>query len=221
MQERGWATQLCAGVGEGGYERNSAVFLFDVNITLTEAGLAAGSGLGLIPAGLLFEFLAMLQKAGPQRCAHPDSASACLAEQCVYPGCRSATRPGDVSHPHGKDHAIPLQAWQSPGRLLTYRQAFAYVWLSLHRVSGVHLACWCRWAFDELAKIAEMKFRFAEEEDACEYVTRLAADMPVRTDATSFSSQPLTARRVQHIYVNGVLKGADAEHVDLIRSTHT
>ena len=67
LQERGWATQLCAGVGEGGYERNSAVFLFDVNITLTEAGLAAGPGLGLGPTSLLFEFLAMLREAGPQR----------------------------------------------------------------------------------------------------------------------------------------------------------
>ncbi len=35
-----------------------------------------------------------------------------------------------------------------------------------------------RWVFDELAAIADLKFRFAEEEDACEYVSRLAADMP-------------------------------------------
>ena len=42
--------------------------------------------------------------------------------------------------------------------------------------------CLCRWAFEELATIAEMKFRFAEEEDACEYVTRLAADLLVRHD---------------------------------------
>lgn len=34
-----------------------------------------------------------------------------------------------------------------------------------------------RWVFTELRDIAEMKFRFAEEEDACEYVTRLAAEM--------------------------------------------
>ncbi len=45
------------------------MFLFDVNVTLTEAGLAAGPGLGLATAGLLFEFLAMLRKAGPQKCA--------------------------------------------------------------------------------------------------------------------------------------------------------
>lgn len=34
-----------------------------------------------------------------------------------------------------------------------------------------------RWAFRELRDIAEMKFRFAEEEDACEYVTRLASEL--------------------------------------------
>jgi hypothetical protein len=37
----------------------------------------------------------------------------------------------------------------------------------------------CRWAFEEIRSIAEMKFRFSEEEDACEYVTRLAADMQI------------------------------------------
>ena len=31
--------------------------------------------------------------------------------------------------------------------------------------------------FQELRAIAEMKFRFAEEEDACEYVTRLASEI--------------------------------------------
>lgn len=35
----------------------------------------------------------------------------------------------------------------------------------------------CRWVFKELRDIAEVKFRFAEEEDACEYVTRLAAEL--------------------------------------------
>jgi len=88
---------LCAGVGEGGYERNSAVFLFDVNITLTEAGLAAGSGLGLKPAGLLFEFLAMLRKAGPQRCGQLDGASLLpgfdsLGSLQSHPGCSDSHR---------------------------------------------------------------------------------------------------------------------------------
>ena len=35
-----------------------------------------------------------------------------------------------------------------------------------------------KWVFDELADIAQMRFRFAEEEDACEYALRLAADAP-------------------------------------------
>lgn len=37
-----------------------------VNITLTEAGLAAGEGFGLAAVELLFQYLAMLRAAGPQ-----------------------------------------------------------------------------------------------------------------------------------------------------------
>ena len=44
LKARGWASSLTAGVGEGGFERSSATFLFDVSITLTDAGLAAGPG---------------------------------------------------------------------------------------------------------------------------------------------------------------------------------
>jgi secreted Zn-dependent insulinase-like peptidase len=34
------------------------------------------------------------------------------------------------------------------------------------------------WVFQELADIARLRFRFADEEDACDYVSRLVADMP-------------------------------------------
>ena len=44
LKARGWATQLSAGVGDGGFERSSATYLFDVSVTLTEAGLQAGPG---------------------------------------------------------------------------------------------------------------------------------------------------------------------------------
>ncbi|KAK9820983.1 hypothetical protein WJX81_000873 [Elliptochloris bilobata] len=101
LKARGWATAVCAGVHDSGLERNSAAFVFEVAITLTEAGLAAAPGAGLAAIGLLFEYVALLRAAGPQR-----------------------------------------------------------------------------WAYDEMAAIAAMKFRFAEEEDACDYVARLAADMP-------------------------------------------
>ena len=67
-QERGWATALSAGVTDGGYERNSVVYLFDVSITLTEAGLAAGPGFGMASVGVVFEFIKMLQQLGPQQC---------------------------------------------------------------------------------------------------------------------------------------------------------
>ena len=35
-----------------------------------------------------------------------------------------------------------------------------------------------RWVFEELAATAAMRFRFAEEEDPCDFVTRLAEDAP-------------------------------------------
>jgi nardilysin len=44
LKARGWATELSAGVSEGGYERNSAAFVFEVSVTLTDAGLAAAPG---------------------------------------------------------------------------------------------------------------------------------------------------------------------------------
>ncbi len=44
LKARGWATALSAGVPEGGYERNTALYLFDVTVTLTEAGLRAEPG---------------------------------------------------------------------------------------------------------------------------------------------------------------------------------
>ena len=36
-----------------------------------------------------------------------------------------------------------------------------------------------RWVFDELAAVAEQRFRFAEDEEASEYVSRLAASLPL------------------------------------------
>jgi nardilysin len=72
LKARGWATELCAGVSD----QTSAAWLFDVCITLTEAGLAAGaSGCGLEPLALLFDYLAMLRSAGPQRWVHDEMAA--------------------------------------------------------------------------------------------------------------------------------------------------
>ena len=36
-----------------------------------------------------------------------------------------------------------------------------------------------RWVFDELAAVAEQRFRFAEDEEASEFVSRLAASLPL------------------------------------------
>jgi secreted Zn-dependent insulinase-like peptidase len=96
LKARGWASELCAGVSD----QTSAGWLFDVSVTLTEAGLAAAPGGGLAAAGLVFEYLGMLRAAGAQR-----------------------------------------------------------------------------WAWDEMALIAGMKFRFQEEEDAAEYAAQVASDL--------------------------------------------
>lgn len=55
-----------AGVGGGEAENNSGFALFEVEITLTAAGLHAGPGLGLAAVRLLFQYLQMLKAAGPQ-----------------------------------------------------------------------------------------------------------------------------------------------------------
>ena len=36
-----------------------------------------------------------------------------------------------------------------------------------------------RWVYDELAAVAEQRFRFADDEEASEYVSRLAASLPL------------------------------------------
>ncbi len=49
---------------EDGYACNSCCYLFSVNMTLTEAGLAAGPGFGLAAVHLLFAFMRLLADTG-------------------------------------------------------------------------------------------------------------------------------------------------------------
>ena len=44
LKARGWASAISAGVNESGFERNSALFVFEITITLTEAGLHQSLG---------------------------------------------------------------------------------------------------------------------------------------------------------------------------------
>ena len=44
LKASGWVTDLTAGVGESGFERSTAVYVFEVHMTLTEAGLNAEPG---------------------------------------------------------------------------------------------------------------------------------------------------------------------------------
>lgn len=59
LKAAGWASAISAGVNEGGYERNTALFVFEVSITLTDAGLAAAPGLQLLQRVFLVSFIAL------------------------------------------------------------------------------------------------------------------------------------------------------------------
>ena len=58
-----WASDLCAGI----IDQTSAFWLFEISITLTEAGLHAGSGNGLEVARAVFSYLDMLRSSRPQK----------------------------------------------------------------------------------------------------------------------------------------------------------
>lgn len=98
LKNRGWATGLSAGT----VDQTSAAWLFDITITLTEAGLLADAGYGMSAVGLVFEYITMLKSMNPQK-----------------------------------------------------------------------------WAWDELKKIADMKWQFLEEEEAADYVAQIASDMHI------------------------------------------
>ncbi|GFR39667.1 hypothetical protein Agub_g138, partial [Astrephomene gubernaculifera] len=68
LKSRGWATEILAGVDEDGYSSNTCCSLFGLDISLTEAGLAAGSpaGAGLGVVALVAAYLDMMRREGPQ-----------------------------------------------------------------------------------------------------------------------------------------------------------
>lgn len=63
LKAKGLASGLCAGVSEGGHERSTAAWLFGVGITLTDAGVARWTE----AVDLLFAYVDMMRKAGPQK----------------------------------------------------------------------------------------------------------------------------------------------------------
>ncbi|GLI60577.1 hypothetical protein VaNZ11_002737, partial [Volvox africanus] len=67
LKARGWATEILAGVDDDGYASNSCCSLFGVDVTLTEAGLAAGTGgCGLAVVELVFAYINMMRREGSQ-----------------------------------------------------------------------------------------------------------------------------------------------------------
>ncbi|KAL3700566.1 hypothetical protein R1sor_018588 [Riccia sorocarpa] len=62
LKNEGWATALSAGVGEGGYDRSTVGYMFNVNIYLTVVGLDKVEDV----VGLLYQYVKMLRDVGPQ-----------------------------------------------------------------------------------------------------------------------------------------------------------
>jgi len=62
LKEKGWASDLSAGVADEGCSKNSLVYIFSIDIMLTEQGLCHQMEV----AGLVFQYLAMLRSHDPQ-----------------------------------------------------------------------------------------------------------------------------------------------------------
>eukprot|EP01138_Halocafeteria_seosinensis_P002766 gb/GECG01002827.1/.p1 GENE.gb/GECG01002827.1/~~gb/GECG01002827.1/.p1 ORF type:complete len:885 (+),score=93.64 gb/GECG01002827.1/:1-2655(+) len=61
LKERGWATDLCAGIGDEGFERNNCCSLFGVDITVTNAGLENWYTV----IDLMFAYIGVIRCTGP------------------------------------------------------------------------------------------------------------------------------------------------------------
>lgn len=66
-QEKRWAVECEAGIDESGDSMNTFVYIFEVTLTLTDAGLEAAPGFGLAPILMVFQYLKMLQNEQPQK----------------------------------------------------------------------------------------------------------------------------------------------------------
>jgi len=62
LKEKGWASDLSAGVAEEGCSKNSLAYMFSIDIMLTEQGLFHHMEI----VGLIFQYLAMLRSHDPQ-----------------------------------------------------------------------------------------------------------------------------------------------------------
>lgn len=62
LKINGWATDLSAGIGDGGFERSSTGYMFNVTIYLTDSGLEKVEEV----VGLLYQYVKMLRNISPQ-----------------------------------------------------------------------------------------------------------------------------------------------------------
>lgn len=148
LKRKGWASALCAGVGDGGTDRSSAAFVFEVAVTLTEAGLRGE------------------EKEGGGGSGGAGAAAAAGIAATVADGEKTEN---------------PLSGGRACG-LAVAGAIFRY--LALLRGAGPQ-----RWVQDEVAAVSAARFEFSgEEEEASEYVARLAESLHRQPAAHALSA---------------------------------
>lgn len=70
LKAKGWASELSAGVGESGYDRNTAAYVFEVHMNLTQAGFDASPG-ALQRHSLSVRLLTAKLPVGALHCTYP------------------------------------------------------------------------------------------------------------------------------------------------------
>ena len=149
LKRKGWASALCAGVGDGGTDRSSAAFVFEVAVTLTEAGL---------------------------RGEEPRGGGGGAAATAAAAGGGAEADAGTE-----EETGNPLSGGKGCG-LAVARTIFRY--LALLRGAGPQ-----KWVQDEVSAVSAARFKFSgEEEEASEYVARLAASLHHQPPAHALSA---------------------------------
>ena len=194
-------------MNESGYERNTAVFVFEATITLTEAGLHQTPGRpsqALPQSATLHCFLSFscILEAPPYPLAEsatctPDGPPAMLVYLSACTAGAEPCRSVGLHTSVWSRAALDARSLFAGLGLATVPLVFSYI--EMLRQAGPQ-----RWVFDELAAVAEQRFRFADDEEASEYVSRLAASLPLYA--------PEHALNGPHVH--------EAWRPDLVRSCH-
>ena len=76
LKKRAWANDITAGVSSDGYNTNTCTYNFDIEVVLTDTGLASHEQV----IDLIFGYIALLRGAGPQEAFYNEEAATRVME---------------------------------------------------------------------------------------------------------------------------------------------